>query len=74
MEILKYTWKIIIFAICLLIYWIILMLVYEKDNYCYIISKNPEQEKELDNIERYVYNWVFNVYNEQTSSNSNYNN
>ncbi len=50
------------------------MLVYEKDNYCYIISKNPEQEKELDNIERYVYNWVFNVYNEQTSSNSNYNN
>ena len=26
-----FTWKIIIFAICLLIYWIILMLVYEKD-------------------------------------------
>lgn len=115
----SFTWKIIIFAICLLIYWIILMLIFEKDkkytvanieedklfekynpmlagciqgsrtilardiiavilglinkkiiklelmnsiskeNYLYMISKNPEAEKQMDKIEKYVYNWVF---------------
>ena len=115
----SFTWKIIIFAICLLIYWIILMSIFEndkkypvsnikeeelfekynpmiagciqgsrtilardiiavilelinkqiinlenkpsmeKENYSYIITKNKELEDKMDNIERYVYNWVF---------------
>ena len=115
-----YTWKIAIFAICLFIYWIVLMLIFEKDkkykvtnideeelfkkynpmlagciqgsrnilardiiaiilglinkkiikleiqnklsgkdNYAYIISENKELEGQMDEIERYVYNWVF---------------
>lgn len=115
-----YTTKIIIFAICLFIYWVILMLIFEKDkkytvanieedelfkkynpmlagciqgsrtilardiiavilglinkkiikleiqntmknkeNYLYIISKNPELESQMDEIEKYIYNWVF---------------
>ena len=31
-----------------------------KDIYTYYITKNQEKEAEMDNIERYVYNWVFN--------------
>lgn len=115
-----YTEKIIIFAICLFIYWIILMLIFEKDkkykvanmeeeelfkkynpmlagciqgsrtilardiiavilglinkkiikleirnkvegkeNYSYFITQNKELENQMDDIERYVYNWVF---------------
>ena len=116
----KFTRNIIIFAVCLLIYWIILMLIYEKDkkyivsnidedelfekynpmvagciqgsrtilardiiavilnlidkkaismefnqviskseNYNYIISKNPNEVEKMDEIERYVHDWVF---------------
>lgn len=114
-----FTWKIIIFAICLFIYWVILMWIFEKDkkykvatieeeelfkkynpmlagciqgsrtilardiiavilglinkkiiklefknsmskdNYLYMISKNPNLESQMDEIEKYVYNWVF---------------
>lgn len=119
-----YTVKIVIFAICLFIYWIILMIIYEndkkypinniheeelfkkynpmiagciqgsrtilardiiavilglinkkiilldiiqsmdKDKYVYLIKKNKEQENKMDNIEKYVYNWVFGSKNE----------
>ena len=116
----SYTFKIIIIAICLLVYWIILMLIYEKDKkyildnvddeelfkkynpmiagciqgsrqilardiiavilnlinkkvitmdmipstskkepYRYVITKNEENYNKLDNIEQYVYDWVF---------------
>lgn len=116
----KFTRNIIIFAVCLFIYWIILMLIYEKDkkymvsnveedelfkkynpmiagciqgsrtilardiiavilnlidkkaismefnqtiskseNYNYIISKNPNGVDKMDDIERYVHDWVF---------------
>ena len=115
-----FTTKIVIFAVCLLIYWIILMLIFEKDkkymvsnieedklfekynpmvagciqgsrtilardiiavilnlidkkfinlefrnilsgkdNYTYIITKNPATEGQMDSIEKYVYDWVF---------------
>lgn len=115
-----FTMKIIIFAICLFIYWVILMFLFEKDkkytvanieedelfkkynpmlagciqgsrtilardiiavilglinkkiikleiqntmknkeNYLYMITKNPELESQMDEIEKYVYNWVF---------------
>jgi len=116
----KFTRNIIIFAVCLLIYWIILMLIYEKDkkymvsnvdedelfkkynpmiagciqgsrtilardiiaiilnlidkkvitmefnqviskkeNYDYIINKNPDSIEQMDEIEKCVYDWVF---------------
>lgn len=125
-----YTNKIIIFAVCLLIYWIILMLIFEKDkkfilpnisdeelfekynpmiagciqgsrtilardiiavilnlinkknikleiqqnsnlfdsstrkdNYLYYLSKNDELESKMDEIEKYVYNWLFDQSN-----------
>ena len=115
-----FTRNIVIFAICMLIYWIILMLIYEKDkkymvsnieedklfekynpmvagciqgsrtilardiiavilnlidkkiinlefknavsgkdNYIYIITKNKQAEEQMDSIEKYVYDWVF---------------
>ena len=116
----KFTNAIIIFAVCLLIYWIILLLVFEKDkkytmmtieedrlfekynpmiagciqgnriilardiiavilnlidkkiiilelkhklfnneNYDYLIKKNVELENTMDEIESYVYTWIF---------------
>ncbi len=115
-----FTIKIIIFAICLLIYWIILLCVFEKDKkyklvnveddelfekynpmiagciqgsrnilardiiavilnlinkkiikldlydalggtvkYNYLIAKNTELENQMDEIEKYIYTWVF---------------
>ena len=39
----SFTWKIIIFAICLFIYWIILMLIYEKDKK-YTVTNIDEEE------------------------------
>jgi len=115
-----FTRKIVIFAICLFIYWVILMLIFEKDkkykvsnieeeklfatynpmvagciqgsrtilardiiavvldlihkkiiplniinklegkdNYSYIIARNPEKEEEMDRIERFIYSWIF---------------
>lgn len=120
----SFTFKIIIVAICLLIYWIILMLIYEKDKkyildyvddeelfekynpmiagciqgsrqilardiiavilnlinkkvinleivktvsektpYRYIISRNDEKYNQIDWIEQYVYDWVFDTNN-----------
>lgn len=120
----SFTFKIIIVAICLLIYWIILMLIYEKDKkyildsvndeelfnkynpmiagciqgsrqilardiiaiilnlinkkainleivpavseqtpYRYIISRNDEKYNEIDWIEQYIYDWVFDTKN-----------
>ena len=39
----SYTFKIIIIAICLLVYWIILMLIYEKDKK-YILDYVDDEE------------------------------
>ncbi len=116
----EFTKKVFIFAMCLLIYWIILIVVFEKDkkyklvnieddklfekynpmiagciqgsrtilardiiavilnlinkknikfdfqnqikgrdNYNYIVTKNPELEDKMDEVEQYVYNWLF---------------
>lgn len=115
----KFTRNVVIMGICLLIYWIILLLIYEKDKkfildeidedylfkkynpiiagciqgsrnilardiiaqilslidkgnikleiydklsdgrYSYSISKKAEKEQEMDKIEKYVYDWVF---------------
>ena len=46
----SYTFKIIIIAICLLVYWIILMLIYEKDKkYILIILSNLNNIKSIKN-------------------------
>ena len=116
----KYTYKIIAFAVGLLIYWIVLLIVFEKDKkykvseigedelfekynpilagciqgsrnilardiiavilnliekgiikldiqntlmgkdtYRYILNKDTEKEEQMDNIEKYIYDWVF---------------
>lgn len=34
-----------------------------KDNYRYIISKVPKKEADMDKIETFVYNWIFENYN-----------
>lgn len=31
----------------------------KEDQYSYVISKNEEQQTEMDTIERFVYNWIF---------------
>ena len=38
-----FTWKIVIFAVCLLVYWIILMIVYEKDKKYPIVNINEDE-------------------------------
>ena len=52
----SYTFKIIIIAICLLVYWIILMLIYEKDKKYILDNVDEILEEQIEDNNVYCSN------------------